>query len=126
MAKIKMTRKAITQNFGNIRCAGFCDLQNLLSNHEPGAYTCGVYGWNFDVYDVHGVTLCTGYRRMPGKRAEGIEEYEAAAARIRRDGTRTYEERQKASSTAATIKQREENKKLIVINSTILHLHAAM
>lgn len=32
---------------------------------------------------------------MPGKRAEGIEEYEAAAARIRRDGTRTYEERQK-------------------------------
>lgn len=79
MVKIKMTRKAITQNFGNIRCAGFCDLQNLLSNHEPGAYTCGVYGWNFDVYDVYGVTLCTGYRRMPGKSAEGIEEYEAAA-----------------------------------------------
>lgn len=95
MVKIKMTRKAITQNFGNIRCEGFCDLQNLLSNHEPIAYTCGVYGWNFDVYDVYGVTLCTGYRRTPGKRAEGIEEYEAAAARIRRDGTRTYEERQK-------------------------------
>ena len=95
MAKIKMTRKAITQNFGNIRRVGFCDLQNLLSNHEPVAYTCGAYGWNFDVYDVYGVTLCTGYRRMPGKRAEGIEEYEAAAARIRRDGTRTYEERQK-------------------------------
>lgn len=95
MAKIKMTRKAITQNFSNIRCAGFCDLQNLLSNHEPGAYTCGVYGWNFDVYNVYGVTLCTGYRRMPGKSAEGIEEYEAAAARIRRDDTRTYEERQK-------------------------------
>lgn len=72
MAKIKMTRKAITQNFINIRCAGFCDLQNLLSNHEPGAYTCGVYGWNFDVYGVYGVTLCTGYRRMPGKLAEGI------------------------------------------------------
>lgn len=95
MVKIKMTRKAITQNFGNILYAGFCDLQNLLSNHEPVAYTCGVYGWNFDVYDVYGVTLCTGYRRMPGKSADGIEEYEAAAARIRRDGTRIYEERQK-------------------------------
>ena len=41
------------------------------------------------------MTLCTGYRRMPGKLAEGIEEYEAAAARIRRDNTRPYEERQK-------------------------------
>lgn len=36
MAKIKMTRKAITQNFSNIRCAGFCDLQNPAIQPRAG------------------------------------------------------------------------------------------
>ena len=75
--KYKTTRKAIVNGGANIKCAGFCDLQYLLSNHEPTAYTCGVYGWNFDVYyDVYGVTICTGYRRMPGERLQGIEDEE--------------------------------------------------
>ena len=80
--KYKTTRKAIVNGCANIKCAGFCDLQYLqylLSNHEPTAYTCGVYGWNFDVYDVYGVTICTGYRGMPGERLRGISEYEQRA-----------------------------------------------
>lgn len=77
--KYKTTRKAIVNGCANIKCAGFCALQHLLRNHEPVAYTCGVYGWNFDVYKVYGVTICTGYRAMPGERLQGVEEYEHKA-----------------------------------------------
>lgn len=71
--KYKTTRKAIVNGCANIKCAGFCDLQYLLSNHEPTTYTCGVS------CGVYGVTICTGYRRMPGERLQGIEEYEHKA-----------------------------------------------
>ena len=49
--KFKTTRKAIVNGSSNIVCAGYCDLSHLLTNHSPIAYTCGVYGWNFDVYE---------------------------------------------------------------------------
>ena len=78
--KYKTTRKAIVNGCANVKCAGFCDLQHLLKNHEATAYTHGAYGWNFDVYNVYGVTICTGYRGMPGSRLQGIEEYEQKAA----------------------------------------------
>ena len=80
--KYKTTAKAIREGALNPRCAGYCDLQCLLRNHEPNAYTCGVYGWNFDVYEVYGLTICTGYRGMVGKRLEGISEAEGKAAKI--------------------------------------------
>lgn len=80
--KYKTTAKAIREGALNPRSAGYCDLQYLLRNHEPNAYTCGVYGWNFDVYEVYGLTICTGYRGMVGKRLEGIAEAENKAARI--------------------------------------------
>lgn len=80
--KIKTTRKAIVNGSMNIRSAGYCDLQFLLNNHNPIAYTCGVYGWNFDVYEVYGLTICTGYRGMPGKRLDGIAEYNGKAEKI--------------------------------------------
>lgn len=53
--KVKTTRKAIVNSSYNVKCAGYCDLSYLLNNHSPIAYTCGVYGWNFDVYEVYGV-----------------------------------------------------------------------
>lgn len=80
--KYKTTRKAIVNGSVNVRSAGYCDLSHLLTNHSPVAYTCGVYGWNFDVFEVYGVTICTGYRNMPGKHLEGIREYEAKAKAI--------------------------------------------
>lgn len=38
----------------------------LLMNWEPVGFNCGIYGWNFDVYQVHGIAICSGYRYMPG------------------------------------------------------------
>lgn len=93
--KYKTTRKAIVSGTPAKRlvCAGYCELQNLLVNHEPVAYTRGVYGWNFDVYEVYGLTICTGYRGMPGRHANNCTEYEKKADAIRSDYYRNYEER---------------------------------
>lgn len=70
--KVKTTRKAIVNGFYNVKRAGYCELSYLLNNHSPIAYTCGVYGWNFDVYEVYGVTICTGYSNMPGARLQKL------------------------------------------------------
>lgn len=91
--KYKTTRKAVVNGASRLVCAGYCDLCTLLRNHAPIAYTCGVYGWNFDVYEVYGLTLCTGYRNMPGPRAHGIREYESAARSIMADPNLAWQER---------------------------------
>lgn len=89
--KCKTTRKAVVNGSVNVRCCGYCDLSYLLRNHEPIAYTCGVYGWNFDVFEVYGVTICTGYRGMPGARLEGVKEFEEKARKIWADYSTPYE-----------------------------------
>ena len=77
--KYKTTAKAIKNGCSNVKRAGYCKLHYLLKNHEPTAYTCGICGWNFDVYEVYGVTICTGYSGMPGARLQGVKEYEQKA-----------------------------------------------
>ena len=96
--KYKTTAKAIREGSCNPRSVGYCDLQNLLINHSPIAYTCGVYGWNFNVYEVYGVTICTGYRGMVGPRCEGITEYEKKAEEILswENKEMTYDEKREA------------------------------
>ena len=90
--KFKTTTKAIRQGYSNIKCAGYCELQYLMRGVEPIAYTVGVYGWNYDVYRTNGVTICTGYRGMPGSRLERCEEYEKKAAEIWSDYKMPYEQ----------------------------------
>lgn len=97
--KYKTTAKAIREGNCNPRSAGYCELDCLLSNHVPVAYTSGIYGWNFDAYEVYGVTICTGYRGMVGKRLEGIGEYERKADDIKYGKAgegMTYEEKREA------------------------------
>ena len=93
--KYKTTRKAIVAGTpaNNLVCAGYCDLSNLLWGHEPIAYTCGVYGWNFDVYNVYGKTICTGYRNMPGRKANNEAAYEEKARVISDNYDLSWEER---------------------------------
>lgn len=91
--KTKTTRKAIVNKCKNVRGTGYCALQHLLANHEPVYYTSGVYGWNFDVYEVYGLTICTGYRNMPGKDLRQVDEYEKAARAIFEDYSKPYEDR---------------------------------
>lgn len=53
---------------------GYCDLQSVLSGIDPACYTAGVYGWDCDVYNIAGLTICTGYRPAAGVRAVGVRE----------------------------------------------------
>ena len=82
--KFKTSRKAIVEGTPKsaLFAVGYCDMAYLLCYHSPIAYTCGVYGWNFDVYEVYGLTICTGYRNMPGRNLVGVKEYEEAARKI--------------------------------------------
>ena len=91
--KYKTTAKAIRSAGGNIISIGYCDAYHLLSTHNANAYTSGVYGWNFDVYELYGVTICTGYRGMPGRAAKNVRTYEAQARAIYEDWSIPYEER---------------------------------
>lgn len=92
--KFKTTAKAIRNEGGRIVSAGYCDLQHLLWHTEPIAYTCGIYGWNFDVYNVNGLTICTGYRGMVGRTANNIREYnERAKAILAWDNKISYDEK---------------------------------
>ena len=60
--KFKTTKKVINEAYRNIICVGYADLSYLLTYIEPMAYTCGVYGWNADIYNINGKVLVTGYR----------------------------------------------------------------
>lgn len=80
--KTKLTNKQVKNMFPKIKSAGYADLQFLLNNIEPVAYTCGVYGWNYDVYIINGLAIATGYRNMPGARLEQIYEYNEKARQI--------------------------------------------
>lgn len=90
--KFKTTAKAIRENGGHIISIGYCGAQSLLRYRSPIAYTCGVYGWNFDVYEVNGTTICTGYRGMVGRSVnyERLKEYETKAEKIIYDNSLDY------------------------------------
>ena len=83
--KFRTTAKAVKWGYHEIIQVGYCGAHWLLYGLHPVAYTAGVYGWNFDVYEVEGVAICTGYRGMPGKRlpydfVNGFEKRAEAAA----------------------------------------------
>ena len=93
--KYKTTAKSIREGYSKKLAISYCGMQYLLWGRSPVAYTCGVYGWNFDVYVVDGIAICTGYRGMPGDHVdyELLREYETAAEKIHKDYSRTYEDK---------------------------------
>lgn len=91
--KNKITRKHINLYFNNVVNVGYCKLQYLLFNYTPFAYNEGVFGWNFDTYNIHNVIICTGYRNLPGKPAVGAMEYENKAKSIYYSDKLTWEQK---------------------------------
>lgn len=60
--KYRTTQKEINNNFGLVLKVGYCELQNLFHFTEAESYTCGVYGWNADIYGFGGTAIVSGYR----------------------------------------------------------------
>ena len=59
----KITRSEINKN--NMVALSYCQCQrvlNLFGNDYKVGYNSGVYGWNYDLYRIHGVDIVTGYR----------------------------------------------------------------
>ena len=65
--KLKTTNKQIKSNFYKVLSVGYCDAQYLLSYKNPFAYTCGIYGWSADFYEIGNVCISTGYRPIGEK-----------------------------------------------------------
>lgn len=98
MAKCKITRKWIEQNYTCVS-VGYCGLQYLLSFQSPQYYTCGVYGWNCDVYTFGNYAITTGYRGMishiDGLGYERTRDYELKALNIRNNWNISVEEQRR-------------------------------
>lgn len=58
----KITRNQINKE--NMVTLGYCQCQKILNlfayDYKVG-YNAGVYGWNYDLYNIHGVDIVTGY-----------------------------------------------------------------
>lgn len=80
--KYKTTRRALKNYYDSALAVGYCDAHYLLSWTQASSYTCGVYGWNFDAYDVNGVLITTGYRNLIGQQSKFVSEYEEKAKKI--------------------------------------------
>ena len=84
--KSKTTRKEIKNKIPSdyIWQTSYGAMQHLLYYQNPIAYTSGVYGWNFDLYDIDRVYFTTGYRNMVGKQIDYnlLNKYENQAEEI--------------------------------------------
>ena len=82
--KFKTTRKQINKNYNSVISIGYCDAQYLLQGKNPIAYNAGYYGWNYDLYDVNGVAIVTGYRPWGNIHPDynTIKKYEDEARKI--------------------------------------------
>lgn len=70
------TKKDVTAQYSKVVRVGYCDLQYLLSGVERIAYNAGIYGWNWDCYEMsYEVAIVTGYRNLVGKRCPRTEEF---------------------------------------------------
>ena len=95
--KHKTTQKAVKGNFSKVFAVSYCGLSDLLRFEESRAYTCGVYGWNADIYDFGGVAIVTGYRPFGQDiPATIVRKYEEQARAIGGDYSRLYEDRREA------------------------------
>ena len=99
--KAKVTKKEVRQSFNTILSLGYCEIQGLTYYINPFAYSCGVYGWSCDYYDVKNVCLCTGYspigRDVPYSL---VKEYETKANKVVYGNYGTPYEEKKAQVTA--------------------------
>lgn len=93
--KLRATKKEIKQDSYRVLAVGYCDLQYLLRGCEPFAYSCGVYGWCCDYYDLYNgryrLTISTGYsplssqnipKEKEAKKWDIFQRYESKARKI--------------------------------------------
>ena len=97
---MKITKRELQNNYNYIVRAGYCELSTLMRDSSKEGYACGVYGWNWDAYEIQAtngeyVAICTGYRDMTGSYIEGKTKFEEKAKAIYKDEKLTWEQANK-------------------------------
>ena len=59
--KLKASKSEIKNGFNTVLSIGYCDCQYLMYYKNPFAYSCGVYGWSCDYYQIGTKCISTGY-----------------------------------------------------------------
>lgn len=98
MKKLQVTRKDIKESYNNIFNVGYCNMYYLLTGVEPRYYNSGVYGWNWDAYEIApNICIITGYRNTLGENIDREEfaNYEDQAQNIFKDYSLTFDEQTK-------------------------------
>ncbi len=66
--KIKVTARQVKECFSNVYNVSYCGIQYIEQYLPQLMYTCGIYGWNSDIYDCgNGYAISTGYRPCGNK-----------------------------------------------------------
>ena len=95
--KIQTSIKKLKEYYGtgDALAVGYCDAWHLLRGVNAFAYNAGVYGWNFDAFEVNGKLITTGYRGMFGRRARFVSDFEKKARAIFENWNIKHETKQK-------------------------------
>ena len=86
MVKLKATKKEMREGYYYILSVGYCEMQSLLRERQPFAYSTRAEGWACDYYEVGDVLLSEGYAPLACKNMiedySTIKEYENKAIEI--------------------------------------------
>ena len=84
--KLKATKKEMREHYWYILSVGYCEMQSLLNEQRPFAYSSRAEGWACDYYEVDDVLLSEGYAPLSNKNMtedySTIKEYENKALKI--------------------------------------------
>lgn len=115
--KYKTTKKDVMERMWTFYC-GYCEYQDILDYLEENAYTCGVYGWNADIYEMRdNMAIVTGYRPFGEYRFTLTDDEKEELKEIIRKGQRSGEYgrmqceiKRKLRSICWSIKEKEDAK----------------
>lgn len=77
MTKYKTTDREQRENNAIVLGFSYCSIQNLERYLSANAYTCGVYGWRADFYELDGFTISTGYNPLNFVNKTGFQDIDA-------------------------------------------------
>lgn len=69
--KLRASKSEIRNNSYYVLSLGYCEADYLLKSQSPFAYSCGIYGWSCDYYEIntgkHSIIISTGYSPINDK-----------------------------------------------------------
>lgn len=84
MTKFNTTQKAAKNSNDIVLAVPYCFLQHALNYESPVSGNSGVYGWNFDVYDINDTySIVTGYRGIDRASTHDLSDYPELRAALK-------------------------------------------